>query len=212
MANWLALPLLARCFRVVHEAAAIRRDIWIRLVEPCRQTNRPYLLCCRRVVREAAAMLLRQWGSNGDGTRGSPEPLQLMGGLAGDMVTPRSLLGSGADAAETDDGPSAATNIVTPNVPMGEAEGIDPLEAANRVTPNNTVTVTMLAVQLPQLEGQPSPPTVDFAILVHDLLRDEHCIEVRMRTELLSCLGLGLGVGRAGICFPAFTTTSPPLP
>ena len=153
-------------------------------------------------------MLLSRWGSSG-ATDGSPEKLQLMGGLAGDMVTPRSLLGSGADAAKTDDGPSEAANGVIPNVRMG----IDPSEAANSVTPKNTVTVTMLAVQLPLLEGQPSPPTVDFAIGVHDLLRDEHCIEVRMRTELLSCLvGLGLEVGRVGICLPAPTTTSPPLP
>ena len=178
-------------------------------------TTKATLFCCCRVVREAAAKLLRRWGSRSGGTGGSsPEKLQLMGGLAGDMVTPRSLLGSRANAAESDgpsvssahgdiegdndspnvpigsgvvvavtDGPSAAANVVTPNVLMGGVEGIDPLEATNTVSPQR-VTVTMLAVQLPLMEGQPSPPTVDFAIRVHDFLRDEHGIEVRMRTDL----------------------------
>ena len=145
-------------------------------------------------------MLLRRWVSSGDGSGGSSsEQLQLlMGGLAGDMVTPRLLLGDGTRAVH-DVAIRSSANDFVPALPALVVRALEvynttatsAASGAADTTPNHTVTVTMLAVQLPLLEGQPSPPTVDFAIRVHDLLRDEHGIEVR--------IGGGPGVLRRGL-------------
>lgn len=157
-------------------------------------------------------MLLGRWGGSTDSGRagsdvtgdGFDEPLQLMGGLAGAMLTPRSLLG-GAGSVATDDSaaPSVAANAAVAPTIGGAccAAATAELSAASRSSVTTTpgsddsiVTVAMLAIQLPLLEGQPSPPTVDFAIGVHDLLRDELGIEVRLLAPRSTSVERGLEV------------------
>jgi hypothetical protein len=125
---------------------------------------------------------------------GSSGRCLLLGGLAGSMTLLPSLSDQGcADPLRQRDNASGLKAVASTSSESLEGGGGGG-GGGGGMTGNGVATssecpvpavlggdhpVVMLAVQLPPLAGQPEPPTVAFAIQVHDTLRVHHRIEVR---------------------------------